>query len=192
MSIRPIVISGDPVLHEPAAAVTEFDQALVELVQDMYETMDAAPGVGLAAPQIGIGQQIFVYDYPEDDGTARRGVAINPQLFISPLDIVEPTEADEEGCLSFPGERFPLIRAEKCILRAQDVDGEPFELECEGWFARIMQHEFDHLLGYLYVDRLEYEYNREAAKIGKKRSWGSRDRIKPGLSWMPGVDNLEG
>lgn len=192
MSIRPIVISGHPALHEPAAPVTEFNQELVELVNDMYETMDAAPGVGLAAPQIGLGLQIFVYDYPTDEGEPRRGVAINPELFVSPLEIRDTTEADDEGCLSFPGERFPLVRGEKCILRAVDVDGEPFTLECEGWFARIMQHEYDHLLGYLYVDRLEYEFAREAAKIGKKRGWGSRDRLKPGQSWMPGVDNLEG
>lgn len=187
MPVRPIVISGDPVLHTPAQAVTVFNQDLVDIVQDMYETMDAAPGVGLAAPQIGLDLQIFVYDYPTDDGNERRGVAINPELFLSPLEIRDTTDADEEGCLSFPGERFPLIRAERAILRAQDLDGKHFEMECEGWFARIMQHEYDHLLGYLYVDRLEYQYNKQASKIERKKGWG-----KPGNSWMPGVDNLEG
>lgn len=187
MPVRPIVISGDPVLHSPAEPVTEFNEELRELLADMFETMETAPGVGLAAPQIGVGKQIFVYDYPEDDGTPRRGVAINPELFISPPEITEPTDADEEGCLSFPGERFPLIRSDRCILRALDENGKPFTLECEGWFARIMQHEFDHLLGYLYVDRLDYEYNKAASKVERKRGWG-----KPGKSWMPGVDNLEG
>jgi peptide deformylase len=191
MTVRPIVISGDPVLHQSAAPVTAFDSALAELISDMFDTMDEAPGVGLAAPQIGVGLRVFVYDYPEDDGTPRRGVAVNPELFISPLEIRETTDADDEGCLSFPGERFPLVRAEKCILRAFDATGARFELECEGWFARIMQHEFDHLLGYLYVDRLDYAWEKEANKIGKKRGWGSRERLKPGIKWLPGVDNLE-
>jgi len=191
MTVRPIVISGDPVLHESAAPVTSFDAALADLIADMFDTMDEAPGVGLAAPQIGVGLQVFVYDYPEDDGTPRRGVAVNPELFITPLEIRETTDADDEGCLSFPGERFPLVRAEKCILRACDASGKPFELECDGWFARIMQHEFDHLLGYLYVDRLDYAWQKEASKTGKKHGWGSRERLKPGISWMPGVDNLE-
>jgi peptide deformylase len=174
MTVRPIVISGEPVLHEPAKPVTEFNEALRQLVQDMYETMDEAPGVGLAAPQVGVGLQVFVYDYPEDDGTPRRGVAINPELFISPVEIRDP------------GERFPLVRAEKALMRALDIDGRPYEIECDGWFARILQHEYDHLLGYLYTDRLEYEFNKQAAKIERKRGWG-----KPGKSWMPGVDNLE-
>jgi len=187
MTVLPIVISGDPALHKPAEPVTVFDSELETLVSDMFETMDAAPGVGLAAPQVGVSLQVFVYDYPEDDGTPRRGVAINPELFISPIEIRDTTDADDEGCLSFPGERFPLVRADKALLRARDLSGIPFELECEGWFARIMQHEYDHLLGYLYVDRLDYEFNKQASKIERKRGWG-----KPGKSWMPGVDNLEG
>ena len=137
MTVRPIVISGEPVLHEPAAPVTKFDDELRILVQDMFDTMDEAPGVGLAAPQVGVGLQVFVYDYPEDDGTPRRGVAINPTLLISPLEIRDTTDADDEGCLSFPGERFPLVRAEKALLRAVDLEGKPFEIECDGWFARI-------------------------------------------------------
>ena len=186
MTVLHIVISGEPVLHEPAAPVTAFDDTLRQLVSDMFETMDEAPGVGLAAPKVGVGLQVFVYDYPEDDGTPRRGVAVNPELFISPLEIRDTTDADDEGCLSFPGERFPLVRAEKAILRALDLDGKPFVIECDGWFARIMQHEYDHLLGYLYTDRLDYEFNKLASKIERKRGWG-----KPGHSWLPGVDNLE-
>jgi len=187
VTVRPIVICGDPVLHSPALPVTEFDDALRALVDDMYETMDAAPGVGLAAPQIGVGRQVFVYSYPDDEGNDRRGVAINPQLFISPMPVEKPTAADDEGCLSFPGERFALVRADRVILRAQDETGKPFTLECDGWFARIMQHEFDHLLGYLYIDRLAHEEAKQADKVRKRRGWG-----KPGNSWMPGVDDLEG
>ena len=187
MTVRPIVISGDPVLHSPATPVTSFDAELRQLITDMYETMDEAPGVGLAAPQIGVPLRVFVYDYPADDGTARRGVAVNPELFISPTPVSEPTEADDEGCLSFPGERFPLIRADKAILRAHDENGAAFEIECEGWFARIMQHEFDHLNGLLYVDRLAHAEAKQAEKARKTNGWG-----KPGLSWMPGVDDLDG
>jgi peptide deformylase len=186
MAVRPILISGSPVLHTPAARVEKFDAELAHLVTDMLDTMDAAPGVGLAAPQIGVSAQVFVYDYPDEEGNPRRGAAVNPELFISPLEIREATEEDDEGCLSFPGERFPLVRASKTILRAQDIHGTLFEIECDGWFARIMQHEFDHLLGYLYIDRLNSTEAKLAAKIERKRGWG-----KPNLSWMPGVDNLE-
>lgn len=186
MAVRPIVISGSPVLHSPAARVEKFDAELQQLIVDMLDTMDAAPGVGLAAPQIGVSAQVFVYDYPDDEGNPRRGAAVNPELYISPLEIRETTEEDEEGCLSFPGERFCLVRASHTILRAQDSQGRPFEIEGDGWFARIMQHEFDHLMGYLYVDRLDFVEAKIAAKTERKRGWG-----KPGLSWMPGVDNLE-
>jgi peptide deformylase len=186
MPVRPIFITGDPVLHSIAQPVTAFDQSLHSLITDMYETMDVAPGVGLAAPQVGVPLRVFVYDYPTNDGTPRRGVAVNPELFISPTEIREPSEVDDEGCLSFPGERFGLVRAEKAILRAQDENGAPFELECEGWFARIMQHEFDHLNGLLYVDRLAHAEKKQADKARKHNGWG-----KPGNSWMPGVDNLD-
>lgn len=186
MPIRPIVITGDPVLHSTALPVTEFDADLRTLIADMYETMDEAPGVGLAAPQVGVALRVFVYDYPEDDGTPRRGVAVNPELFISPCEVREPDEADDEGCLSFPGERFPLVRAEKAILRAQNEHGEPYVIECEGWFARIMQHEFDHLNGLLYVDRLAHAEKKKAEKARKQNGWG-----KPGNTWIPGIDGLD-
>lgn len=186
MAIRPIVITGDPVLHTRASEVIEFGSELRDLVADMYDTMDEAPGVGLAAPQIGVPLRVFVYDYPTDDGSPRRGVAVNPELFISPTEIREPTAADDEGCLSFPGERFGLVRADKAILRARDENGVAFEIECDGWFARIMQHEFDHLNGLLYVDRLAHSEKKQADKARKHNGWG-----KPGKTWMPGVDNLD-
>ena len=187
---RAIVISGDPVLHFPAAPVVDFDDNLRELVRDMFETMDAAPGVGLAATQVGVGLRIFTYSYQDDDEVTWRGVAINPELWITPVSAepVDDEDADEdEGCLSFPGERFPLKRAESAILRAVDAEQQPFEIRADGWLARIFQHEFDHLDGTLYVDRLEHVYAKMAAKVVRKKSWGV-----PGLSWIPGVDNLEG
>ncbi|TFC12212.1 peptide deformylase [Cryobacterium algoritolerans] len=187
MAVRSIVISGDPVLHSPAASVENFDDDLRVLVQDMYETMDAAPGVGLAAPQVGAPLRLFTYSYVDDDDRSWRGVAINPELWITPVPAGEADEdEDVEGCLSYPGERFPLLRSASAILRAVDQDQQPFEIDAEGWLARIFQHEYDHLDGTLYVDRLEHFYAKIATKVTRKRGWGI-----PGLSWVPGVDNLE-
>ncbi|MEY4436637.1 MAG: hypothetical protein RL100_101 [Actinomycetota bacterium] len=187
MTIRPICITGDPVLHTRAKEVTVFDDELRELVADMYETMDKAPGVGLAAPQIGVPLRIFTYDYADDDGNERRGVIINPVLEIGAIS-AEPAdeETEVEGCLSVPGERFPLKRAETAIVTGVDLDQKPVFLETEGWFARIMQHEFDHLNGTLYVDRLAEPWKEISKDIVADNGWG-----KPGLSWLPGRDNLE-
>jgi peptide deformylase len=187
MAVRPIVISGDPVLHSPATPVVTFDTELRTLVEDMFETMDAAPGVGLAAPQVGIPLRLFTFNYTDDNDQPWRGVAINPELWITPVPAGHADEDEDiEGCLSFPGERFPLRRAESAVLRAVTLDQQPFEIPAHGWLARIFQHEFDHLNGTLYVDRLGHPYAKEVKKITKKRSWGV-----PGLTWMPGVDHLE-
>jgi peptide deformylase len=175
------------VLHSPAEPVVDFDDDLRVLVQDMYETMDAAPGVGLAAPQVGVPLRVFTFGYTDDDDHPWRGVAINPELWITPVPVGGADEDDDiEGCLSFPGERFPLLRSQSAVLRAVDIDQQSFEIHAHGWLARIFQHEFDHLDGILYVDRLEHPYGKLAVKTERKRSWGV-----PGLNWMPGVDNLE-
>ena len=175
-------------LHNRAAEVTEFNDELRTLVADMFETMDKAPGVGLAAPQIGVGLRIFTYDYADDEGNERRGVIINPSLEIGPVSD-EPADEDTEieGCLSVPGERFPLKRAETAIVTGVDLDQKPVRIEADGWFARIFQHEFDHLDGLLYVDRLAEPWHEIATDIIQDNGWG-----KPGLSWLPGKDNLEG
>jgi peptide deformylase len=187
MAVLPIRITGEPVLHEAAAEVTDFDQSLRELVDDMFETMREAPGVGLAAPQVGVGLRLFVYNWTDDEGTLWRGVAVNPELWVSPTVLGEADEDDEsEGCLSLPGERFPLRRADRAILRAVDLDQKPFEIVAEGWLARIFQHEYDHLDGVLYVDRLEEGYEKAVAKVIKKKGWGV-----PGQTWLPGEDHLE-
>ncbi|MGA1838957.1 peptide deformylase [Herbiconiux sp. 11R-BC] len=187
MAVLPIRISGEPVLHSPAAPVAEITDEVRSLVADMFETMDAAPGVGLAAPQVGVGLRLFVFGWTDDDEVTHRGVAINPTLFITPTSI-DPADPDteSEGCLSFPGERFPLVRGESAILRATDLDGQPYEIEASGWLARIFQHEFDHLDGVLYVDRIDRPYSRTAAKIERKKGWGV-----PGNAWLPGVDDLD-
>jgi len=186
MAVLPIVITGDPVLHTPAKPVEPIDAEIRTLVADMIETMHKAPGVGLAAPQVGVPLRVFVWHW-EDDGVVTKGVAINPELWISPPAIGPADEDDEsEGCLSIPGERFPLRRSERAILRATDLDGEAYEIEAEGWLARIFQHEYDHLDGILYADRLEHVHAKAATKAIRKQSWGG-----PGKSWLPGRDHLE-
>lgn len=187
MAVLPIRIMGDPVLHAPAAAVEEITEEVRTLVGDMFETMDAAPGVGLAAPQVGVGLRIFTYSYQDDDGQPWRGAIINPTLWIAPLEPGEPDPDEEsEGCLSFPGERFPLRRSERALITGQDLDGAPVRIDVDGWRARILQHEFDHLDGVLYVDRLDDGDWKTVQKIARKRGWG-----RPGSSWMPGVDDID-
>jgi peptide deformylase len=187
MAVLPIRITGDPVLHTPAAEVTEFDGALKTLVADLFETMEKAPGVGLAAPQVGVPLRVFVYNWTDDDGELHRGTAINPELWISPPPIGEADPEDEsEGCLSIPGERFPLLRAERAYLRATELDGSKVDIEASGWLARIFQHEYDHLDGILYADRLALPASKGIAKVIRKNGWGV-----PGESWTPGVDDLD-
>jgi len=187
VAVLPIRIMGDPVLHAPADEVGEITDEIRTLVADMFETMDAAPGVGLAAPQVGVPLRIFTYSYPDDDGQPWRGVVINPVLWISPGVPGSPDEDSEsEGCLSFPGERFPLRRSERALLTGIDLDGEPVRVEVDGWRARILQHEFDHLDGVLYIDRLSDSDWKTVQKIARKRGWG-----RPGQQWMPGVDDID-
>lgn len=187
MAVLPIRITGEPVLHSPAAPVGTVTAEVRALVADMIETMKAAPGVGLAAPQVGVDARIFVYDWVDDSGERHHGTAIDPELLVSPPPLGEAEEdEDSEGCLSVPGERFPLLRSEHALLRATDLEGRRFELEADGWLARILQHEYDHLQGILYVDRLAHPHGKAALKAIKKQSWGT-----PGQSWLPGRDHLE-
>ncbi|GAB3560442.1 peptide deformylase [Spelaeicoccus albus] len=184
MTIHPIVILGQPVLHTRAAEVEAFDDDLEQLVADMFDTLDASNGVGLAAPQIGVGKRIFVYDMQADDGTPRRGVFVNPRIATSKVPGTAPDKDDEaEGCLSAPGEHFPLKRADWARVNGVDQYGAPVEIEARDWFARCMQHEYDHLDGKLYIDRLNARWAKRAKKTIKANGWGV-----PGLTWMPGVD----
>lgn len=184
VAIRPIVIHGNPVLHRPAAPVTEFNDELKELVADMYETMDASNGVGLAAPQIGVGLRIFTYKMENEDGVPPRGCIINPVLTLGKISTADPDPyEEEEGCLSFPGYGFPLKRAEWVTVNGLDEHGNPVHFEATGWFARCMQHETDHLDGKLYVNRLNKKWTGKMKKVVKKEGW-----TVDGNSWMPGVD----
>ncbi|MEO8528580.1 MAG: peptide deformylase [Pseudolysinimonas sp.] len=188
MAVRPIRITGDPVLHSVAETVVNIDESVRQLVNDLEETMAAAPGVGLAAPQVGVQLRVFVYSWVDDDGVVHRGTAINPELLVTPTELGDLDEDDEsEGCLSIPGERFPLRRSVDAVLTATDLDGKRYEVRASGWLARIFQHEFDHLNGILYSDRLVHPHDKDMAKAVRKQSWGS-----PGQSWTPGIDHLEG
>jgi len=184
MAIHPIRVVGDPVLSTPARTVTEFDEGLRTLVADMYETMAAANGVGLAANQIGVDLRIFVYDCPDDQGNRFKGVVVNPKLETSdrPEGMPDPDD-DFEGCLSVPGETYPTGRADWAKVTGFDEQGEPVEVEGAGFFARCLQHESDHLDGLLYLDRLVGRNARAAKKMLKQNGWGV-----PGLSWDPAVE----
>ena len=164
MSLFPIREFGDPVLRSPAAAVTDFDADLRRLADDMLETMYDAPGVGLAAPQIGIQKRIFVYDLIDGSGP---GVVINPVLsgHQGEWDYVE-------GCLSVPDLHWPILRPERVHLDAFDLDGKPFSLDGEELMARMLQHEVDHLDGILLLQRLDPVLRKEAMKTLRLRALG--------------------
>ena len=184
MAVRPIRIVGDPVLHTPTQPVTDFDDALRELVADMFDTMDAADGVGLAANQVGVPLRLFVFDCPDDElRERRRGVVVNPVLETSgrPETMPDPDD-DEEGCLSVPDEQFPTGRAEWARVSGTDADGNPVIVEGRGFFARCLQHETDHLDGLLYLDRLIGRHRRAGRRAVRHRGWG-----QPGHTWNPAL-----
>ena len=182
MTIHPITICGEPVLHTRAEPVAEYDEALRTLIDDMYATQEAAHGVGLAAPQIGVGLRIFTWSMANDDGVPTLGHVINPYVKATKPAVGEPDRDNEsEGCLSVPGYSFPLRRGESAEVTGYDWDGNEIAFSATGWFARCMQHEYDHLNGFLYVDRLNDKWKKKARKAVKAEGWGV-----PGLTWMPG------
>ncbi|PPK70586.1 peptide deformylase [Actinokineospora auranticolor] len=181
MTVHPIRIVGDPVLHHPTKPVERFDDELKVLVEDMFETMAAAHGVGLAANQIGVDLRLFVYDCPDDEGVVHRGLVVNPVLTTSEIPEGMPDPDDDfEGCLSVPGETFPTGRAAWAKVVGQDIEGNAIEVEGTGFFARCLQHETDHLDGYLYLDRLTGRHTKEAKRMIKANKWGV-----PGNEWDP-------
>ena len=162
MTIRPIRLLGDPVLRTPAEAVTDFDAALRDLVTDLMDTLLGAPGrAGVAAPQIGVSARVFVY---EADGV--RGHLVNPTLEVS-----EELQDGDEGCLSLPGLYFPTPRARHATVRGFDQHGEPLTVAGEGFLARALQHETDHLDGTLYVDTLRGDARRQALREIRAQRW---------------------
>lgn len=144
MPVQLIRLFGDPVLTTPAGLVTTFDRELRNLVSDLTQTMHEAPGAGLAAPQIGVSLQVFVWDIEEGDGHL-----INPTL-----DLSEDLQEGEEGCLSFPGLVYETPRALRAVAKGFNMHGEPVTIEGTELLARVLQHETDHLNGIVFIDRL--------------------------------------
>jgi peptide deformylase len=170
VAIQPIRLFGDPVLRTPAAPVTDFDLELRTLVADLIDTMHDAPGVGLAAPQIGVGLRVFTY-YVDNE----LGHLINPSLDLS----VDEQDGDE-GCLSLPGLTFPTVRSLQVVAKGQNMYGEPVTLTGTHLLARCVQHETDHLDGILFIDRLDDETRRQALRAIRESAWadGSAPQIR--------------
>jgi peptide deformylase len=168
--IYPIVKFGDPVLEKPAEPVTVFDEALKKLVDDMFESMYAAHGVGLAAPQIGISKRLAVIDITFKEDPDAKLVLANPEIIHT-----EGYHTQTEGCLSIPEFREPLKRARKVTIRAQDVNGKFYEKIGEELLARAFLHETDHLNGKLYIQHLSGlkrdMIKRKIRKLMKAGEW---------------------
>jgi peptide deformylase len=147
--IYPIVKFGNPVLERPAEPVKDFNDELKKLVEDMFESMYAAHGVGLAAPQIGLSKRLAVIDVTFKEDPDAKLVLANPEIIRS-----EGKQTQSEGCLSIPDFREPVARAKKVIIRAQDVNGKWFEKTGEELLARALLHETDHLNGKLYISHI--------------------------------------
>jgi peptide deformylase len=163
MALLEVAKYGDPVLERVGEPVTEFDENLKRLVSDMFETMYAARGVGLAAPQIGLSKRLFVMDCSGGGDPSARVALINPVVLR-----VEGDQTGDEGCLSFPGIFFPVKRSLRAVLRAHDVNGEEFEFDGLELEARCMLHETDHCDGIVFINRTT-PLKRELAKRKIKR-----------------------
>ena len=170
MAVLYIVKYPEPVLEIPGDVVTVFDEALKKLVEDMFETMYAAPGIGLAAPQVGVSKRLFVMDCSGGKDPEQRLALINPMVMG-----VEGRQSGEEGCLSFPGIFLSVDRSLRAIVRAQDVDGNDIEIDGMELTARCMLHETDHCDGILFIDRttpLKRELvKRKIKKMIKANQW---------------------
>ena len=163
-----IVVVGNPVLAEPTREVTEFDDGLAKLIDDMFASLAVAQGVGLAAPQIGVGLAVFVYDCPDESGERQRGHVVNPTIETSGEQITA-----DEGCLSVPGPYHELARAAQATVRGVDRTGAPVEVSGTGFFARCLQHETDHLKGTLYIDHLPRNRRRRVIREMKPYEWNA-------------------
>jgi peptide deformylase len=171
MALRPILKYPDPRLKQKAAPVKEVNDDIRQLVDDMAETMYAAPGVGLAANQVGVLLRVFVIDIAGDDDPSELRVFINPEILSA-----TGTQTWEEGCLSFPGVTEEIRRAERVQVRALDRDGKPFELEADGLLAVAIQHENDHLDGVVMLDKLSAVKRRLVGrKLSKAKSEAAAD-----------------
>ncbi len=170
MSLLKIVHWPEPVLETPGDPVTRFDEGLKRLTEDMFETMYEARGVGLAAPQVGVSKRLFVMDCSFKEDPSQRIVMVNPEVLM-----IEGEQTGEEGCLSFPGIFFNVKRSLRAVVRAQDLNGEWFELDGMDLTARCMLHETDHCDGIVFLDKttpLKRELvKRKIRKLQKAGEW---------------------
>jgi len=168
--IYPIVKYGDPILEKPAAVVKKFDEAFAELAEDMFASMYVAQGVGLAAPQIGMGIRLAVVDVTGGKNPEGKIVLVNPEIIHAEGEVRE-----EEGCLSVPGFRGYVVRPQFVTVRAQNVSGETFEVRGENLLARAFCHEIDHLNGILFLQHLSMLkrdlIRRKIKKLRKQGEW---------------------
>lgn len=161
MAIQTIRLFGDPVLVSRATEVVDFDKELRNLVRDLTETMQDAPGAGLAAPQIGVPLRVFTWDVHGE-----LGHLVNPIL-----DLSEDIQEGDEGCLSFPDLAYPTKRAMRAVAKGFNMYGEPITIEGSELLARALQHETDHLDGVLFIDRLDTEERKRAMKEIRESEW---------------------
>jgi peptide deformylase len=164
VTIQPVRLFGDPILRARAAEVTEFDRELQQLVTDLTDTMHDDGGVGMAAPQIGVGLRVFVYDTHD-----AAGHLVNPQWEV----VGDEEQVGPEGCLSIPGVRYDTRRALRVRAKGVDMHGAPVEFTADGLLARCVQHETDHLDGVLFIDRLDPASRKDAMRTIRESDWFS-------------------
>jgi peptide deformylase len=180
--IHELRLFGDPSLRKPATLVTDFDQRLRQLADDLLATQDQAGAVGLAAVQIGVDWNVFSVDGSQVHRRGRREVLVNPEIAEEDGEVI-----DEEGCLSFPGVFIRIARPKRVAIRALDLNGKEIEREAEDFLARAYVHEIDHLQGRLFIDRMDPETREKV--IGKMRSMtAKRSTGHPVFPLAPGGD----
>ena len=169
MTTQAIRIYGDPVLKQRAREIADVDGRVVRLAKDMIETMYAAPGLGLAAPQVGVQQRLFVYD-----------IGDGPQVVVNPTITESSGEWEyEEGCLSIPGLYFPLVRPKQVHLTGFDLEGNEIAMEADELVARVFQHELDHLDGTLLLERLDADQRKQALRDLRNGTVGGNGNGRP-------------
>ena len=168
--IRPILRHGADALHRPARPVVDFDDDLQTLIDDMIQTMHAAPGIGLAAPQVGVGLRVFVADPSSGRSIDDLVTVVNPRIVEQ-----EGAQREEEGCLSLPGFAARVTRSARVVVQGYDREGTEISIEGEALFARVLQHELDHLDGTLFVDRMQglrrEQMVRRVRKLQRSGKW---------------------
>lgn len=168
--VRPITRWGTPVMHQPTEPVTEFDEELHTLVRDMFATMRASEGVGLAATQVGVGKAVFIYECPDADDTIHIGVVCNPTVTL-PEGAARQLESADEGCLSYPGGYAVLARPDQAVCTGQDAFGNDVTVVGTGLLSRCLQHETDHLNGTVFGDRLSARLRRQLDAKVTELAW---------------------